>query len=340
MGKITVKEIENKKEWEEFVLANDPKSFLQSWNWGEVQKSLGNKIFRKGFYTAKGLSGVSLFIEQDAKRGRHLIVPGGPVLNWENKDLILTWLETLKDISKNGGYWFVRVRPEILQSIENEKKFSEMGFFPSPMHLHSENTWVLDIRKSEKEILYGMRKNTRYMVRKAIKSDLKIEVTKDIGKVDILYKLQKQTVKRHSFVGFRKALFSAQIEKFGRDDQASLYLIKKGKEVLVAAIIIFYGDYAYYHHSASSDKSRDYPASYLLQWQVIRDAKRKGFSYYNFWGIAPKGKKDHRFSGVTTFKKGFGGSRIDWLHAMDYPITKKYWLTNIFERLRRKARNL
>lgn len=340
MGKIISLEIKNKKEWEKFVLGNNPRSFLQSWNWGQVQSRLGNKIFRMGFYKSNNLIGACLFIEQNAKRGRHLIVPGGPILDWKNKELVDGWLNLLKDLSQEGGYWFTRVRPELLDTSENIQTFKKMGFVNSPMHLHSENTWVLDITQNEEYILSGMRKNTRYMVRKAIQSDLQVEVTKDISKVNVLYRLQKETVKRHGFIGFSKKLFLAQIEEFGKDNQVDLYLVKKGKQVLVTAIIIFYGNCAYYHHSASSEKSREYPASYLLQWQVIKDAKKKGLSQYNFWGIAPEGKQDHRFSGVTTFKKGFGGERINWLHAMDYPISKKYWLTNIFERARKKVRNL
>lgn len=340
MDRIEVSDISDKNEWECFILGKNPQSFLHSWNWGDVQLEVGNEIYRKGFYKGDKLLGISLFIGQNAKRGKHLIVPGGPILDWRNQQLVKKWLETLKEISEKENYWFVRVRPELLQTLKNEKRLRNLGFVLSPMHLHSENTWILDIRKPESEILSAMRKNTRYMVKKALESDLKVETTKDKESVNILYILQKETVKRHGFVGFPRKLFEAQLKNFGEDNQADLYLVKKGKKVLVAAIIIFYGDCAYYHHSASSEESRKYPASYLLQWQVIKDAKKRGMSYYNFWGIAPEGRSNHRFSGVTTFKKGFGGSRVDWLHAMDYPICWRYWFTNTFEKLRKKIRNL
>lgn len=112
------------------------------------------------------------------------------------------------------------------------------------------------------------------------------------------------------------------------------------EEVLSAAIIIFYGDYAYYHHSGSSSKIRPVPASYFLQWKIIQEAKKRGCKYYNFWGIAPNDNPKHRFAGVTIFKKGFGGKRINWLHAQDLPVSPLYWLTYIFETARRKRRSL
>ena len=54
-----------------------------------------------------------------------------------------------------------------------------------------------------------------------------------------------------------------------------LFLCKYKRKVVVAAIIIFYGDCAYYHHSASSDEAREVPASYFLQWQIIKEAKKR-----------------------------------------------------------------
>lgn len=228
MGKINTKDITNKSEWEGFVMKNYPKSFLHSWSWGEVQKGIGNNIRRLGYYNDSRLSGVSLFIEQHAKRGKHLIVPGGPIINWQDDGLVFEWIESLKKLSKEMGCWFVRVRPELVQTDENQKIFQDLGFVSAPMHLHSENTWVLDIKKSEEELLMGMRKNTRYMVRKAVESDLKVELFTDTTSVGILYELQKDTVLRHKFVGFTKKLFEKQIEEFGKNDQVGLYLVKKG----------------------------------------------------------------------------------------------------------------
>ncbi len=58
------------------------------------------------------------------------------------------------------------------------------------------------------------------------------------------------------------------------------------------------------------------------------------------WGISKTETPEHRFAGVTLFKKGFPGERVDWLHAQDLPLTKKYWITYGFENLRRIARRL
>jgi lipid II:glycine glycyltransferase (peptidoglycan interpeptide bridge formation enzyme) len=340
MSNYKIKQISSKDKWEDFVLANNPKSFLQSWNWGETNVMTGNKIHRLGFYENTRLKGVCLAIEQDAKRGRHLIVPGGPIIDWGDLELVETFTESIKRVALERNAWFVRVRPELLDSQENKKLLVDNGFVSAPMHLYAENTWVLDIDKSEDEILYGMRKNTRYSVRKSAKHDLEGEVTDDVRSADILYDLQKQTVERHKFVGFPKELFEAQLATFGKDDQAEMFLCKRDDKYIVAAIIIYYAGTAYYHHSASAEAARDLYASYFLQWNIIKRAKERGLKHYNFWGIAPKDAKKHRFSGVTIFKKGFGGKRLDWLHAHDLPVSFKYISTFVFENMRKIVRGL
>lgn len=340
MAKYKAREIIDKKIWEDFVLSRKPKSFLQSWNWGETNRLIGNEIFRLGFYKDKDLTGICLIIKEKSRRGPYFLIPGGPFLDWEKKSLVNFFLVTIKDLAKKEKVWFVRIRPELLDGRDSRALFSSLGFIPAPMHLHAENTWVLDIDKENEEILKGMRKNTRYLIKRSLKEKLSFVGSKKIDDSKILKKLQDETALRHGFVGFPEKLFKAQLASFGKNNQAKLYFCKKGREILVAAIIIFYGEYAYYHHSASTSRYRKIPFSYFLQWSVIQEAKRRGCKYYNFWGISPKDDPKHRFWGVTIFKKGFGGERVDWLHAQDLPTSPFYWFTFIFETARRIFRRL
>jgi lipid II:glycine glycyltransferase (peptidoglycan interpeptide bridge formation enzyme) len=340
MAKYESKLIADKKLWEHFLIGQKPKSFLQSWNWGEVNEKDGSKIFRIGFFKDNKLVGVCLVIEEKAKRGPHFLVPAGPIINWSDTKVVNLFVKVIKDLATKENCWFVRVRPEIFENWENEELFAKFGFTSAPMHLHAENTWVLDISRSEEQILSGMRKTTRYLVRRGEKTDLTIETSIDPEDARVLYRLQGETIKRHGFVGFPEKLFRNEIDIFCKDDQARVFLCKQGERVLAIAIIIFYGETAYYHFSGSVSDSRDLPFSYFLQWQIIKEAKKRGIKYYNFWGIAPNSDPNHRFAGVTLFKTGFGGEKVDWLHAHDLAISYKYWFTYIFETARRILRRL
>ncbi len=332
--------ITDKARWEEFVLSQAPQSFLHSWNWGETQRRLGKQVQRLGFLRENRLAGVCLIIKDLARRGPHYIIPGGPLIDWTNSELVGAVLKELKASAAKDKVWFIRMRPELADTGENRKLFASLGFIPAPMHLHAENTWVLDVQESDDRLLAEMRKTTRYLIRKSLKLGLQFEEGHSPAEIDILVNLQDATVERHNFVGFSRQYFAAQLEAFGKDGQAALYICCENTDPLVAALIIFYGDYAYYHHSGSTPRATEIPASYFMQWQIIQEAKRRGCKHYNFWGIAPAAAKTHRFAGVTLFKKGFGGKAIDWLHAHDLPLSPLYYATYAFETGRRIMRGL
>lgn len=340
MKSYETKEITDKNIWESFILSQNPGTFLQSWNWGETNKSVGYKIKRLGFYYKGIITAVALLIHQPAKRGPHYIIPGGPVLNFEDKSLVKYVSSQIKKIAKKDGVWFVRIRPDVKDNLKLRSTLKKIGFNSAPMHVHGENTLVLDISRKEEEILKGMRKTTRYLIKKSLKEGFSIETTTDINRIDNLYELQGETVKRHKFVGFKKSLFSSELEIFGKDNQALLFECKKENLLLASAIVIFYAKKAFYHFSGSSQASLRTNASYYLQWEIIRRARDKGFSFYDFWGIAANDNPKHRFWGVTVFKKGFGGEPVNWMHAHDIPIRSYYWITYFFETLRRGIRRL
>lgn len=340
MSKLSVKEIDSKVVWEKYLLSKKPGTFLQSWNWGETNKAAGSKIMRFGYFQKGKMIGCVQIIDQPAKRGHHLLIPGGPVIDYENHKVVAFVTKHLKTIALKSKSWFVRIRPDIKESPDLLSTLSEEGFKPAPMHVHGEHTLILDIDKNEEEILKNMRKTTRYLIKKSQSEGFKIRRTTDVEDVDILYELQDETVKRHKFVGFKKKLFEAELSTFGLDNQAEIFICEKDKRPLVAAIVIYYGEKAFYHHSGSSESARHMNASYFTQWEIIKASKEKRMRYYDFWGIAPTDGPKHRFAGVTVFKKGFGGEKVDWAHAHDLPTSGKYWLTFAFETGRRLSRNL
>src|SRR3989344_200616 len=123
MAEISVKEIQQKELWEKFVLSKTPQSFLHSWNWSETNKNLGKRVFRLGFFANKRLVGVCLVIKEEARRGPHFIIPAGPIIDWEDRILRNYFLKTIKDLAKKENVWFVRVRPELTDTVENKKLF-------------------------------------------------------------------------------------------------------------------------------------------------------------------------------------------------------------------------
>jgi lipid II:glycine glycyltransferase (peptidoglycan interpeptide bridge formation enzyme) len=184
--------------------------------------------------------------------------------------------------------------------------------------MHAETTWTLDITKDdEAELLSNMRKNTRYYVRRGEKEGVTVEIRKDLAAVEEFYNIHKETVGRHHFTPFSLDYLKKQFEAFSADDQIAVFHAKFDGKILSSAIIPLYGDSAFYHHGASADMYSKVPSSYLLQWEIIREAKRRGLKHYNFWGIAPTDDKKHPWYGLSLFKKGFGGYSTELIPAQD-----------------------
>ena len=364
MPNCQISEINNKQIWEDFLLQCKEKTFLDSWNWGEFQKAMGNKIWRLGIYNREQLVAVALVIKIIAKRGTFLFVPHGP--NIKNSELeyqdpeqtqsskfkiLKIFLEELRKLAKEENCSFIRISPIWERSKENIKIFKDLEFRQAPIHMHPEVTWELNITPSEEELLMNMRKTTRYLIRQGVKNkDIEIvqsRKTEDIKRFNELY---QQTAYRHHFTPFSLRYLQNEFLAFNPDNQISIFLGRYKGEIISSAMIIFWQGTAFYHQGASSHKYPKVPVSYLLQWEAIKEAKKRNCKIYNFWGIAPitiencklkiENLKGHPWYGLTLFKMGFGGYKKEYVKTQDFVISKRYWLNYIVEKIRKYKRGL
>ncbi len=342
---MEIKELKDKMIWEVFLQECEEKTFLQSWNWGEFNKMMGDKIWRLGIYDNGQLIGTVFFYKIQAKRGTFMFVPHGPNLKKQTtsnkRQLLEILLEELKKIAKEEKCDFIRLAPILERTKENIKIFNEIGFKEASIHIHPELTWELDITPSEEEILTGMRKTTRYLIRQAQKNqEVKIIINQEVNDLEKFDELNRKTVNRHNFAPFSLDYLKNEFSVFLPDSQISIFLGKYKEKLVSSGIFVFWQGIAFYHHGASSLKYPKIPVSYLLLWEAIKEAKNRGCKKFNFWGIAPEGKKNHPWAGLSLFKMGFGGYKKEYVKTQDFPLSKKYYLTYIFESIRKIKRGL
>ncbi len=341
-----IKEILNKDIWENFLSECQKKTFLDSWNWGEFQKKSGNKIWRFGIYDNQQLVGVVLVIEIKAKRGTFLFVPHGPVVKNPTPKFLKSLLVELKKIATSENASFIRISPIWERTEENIRIFNDLGFREAPIHMHPEVTWELDITPIEEKLLMNMRKTTRYLIKQGLKNqDLKIIQSQKIKDIEVFNQLYQTTVDRHHFIPFSLNYLKNEFETFLPDDQILIFLARYKNEILASAIMIFWQKIGFYHHGSSTLKYPKIPASYLLQWEAIKEAKKRGCELYNFWGIVDESEKSkdfkrHPWTGLTLFKKGFDGYKKEYVKTQDLIISKKYWLNYIIEKFRKIKRRV
>lgn len=349
---LRIKEIENQEIWDNFVVSNNSDTFLQSWAWGEFNENMGDKIWRLGLYYKESLKAVCLVIKVQAKRGSFLFIPHGPIFesglvapesNPDNQKILQKILKYLVDyLSQNtigNDCSFFRIAPILSRNEINQSLFKDLGLREAPIHIHSELSWILNIAEPEETILSKMRKTTRYLIRQAQNSPILIKRSFNPIELKEFYNIYQETEKRHHFVAFNLDYLEKEFSAFSKDKGSSIYLAYYKNKLLSSAVIIKYGKSGFYHHGASTNQYPKIPASYILHWEVIRDLKKEGFTFYNFWGIAPEDKPNHPWQGITLFKKGFGGHQKEYLHTKDYPLKWSYWTNWIVETIRRIKRN-
>ncbi len=331
---IKIKEIEA-EEYKNFIKEIKPISFLQNFEWGEVEKELKREVFRLGIYENE-LIGVCQIIGYKAKRGNFLAIHHGPILKDEYKENFLVIIEHILSYIKtekiNKNYNFLRAN-FLFEFNENIlKKLLKLGFKVAPRLLVTENFWIKEIYKSEEELLNECTNHHKKLILESLERDyIEIEKTKDLNKIEIFLSLYKDLSKNKKFVPYPDELIKKEFEIFSKNDKALLYLGKIENKYYSSAIIIFDSDTAFYHHGASISVKE--PINYKLHWTIINDSKSLGCKYYNMWGITEKGP-EHPWYGLTQFKKGFGGKLIKLLPTLDYPFSIKYYITYIFEKFK------
>jgi lipid II:glycine glycyltransferase (peptidoglycan interpeptide bridge formation enzyme) len=347
MKNITFESIAGKQEWEKYLLDHPQANFLHSYNWSEFQQALGKKIFRLGIFEEQTPQpdiqiGALLAVKEEAKRGNYLSLAGGPIIDWQNvTDHQLKGIfHQLQILAKQENCLFIRFRPQAIDTPELRQKLNQFHVKESPMHLTADLTLQLDLTQSEDELLKGMRKNTRYEVRKADKENITTKTSQDPADIKEFYEHQLVLADKHGFVPFGFDFLYEQFKVFAADNQALLISSYQGDRLLATAYVLFYNQEAVYHYGISTAANDRLPGSYACQWAAIKEAKQRGLKWYNFWGIAPKEAKNHRFAGVSIFKRGFGGEEVAYLPAHDIPVSPFYWLTYFFELMRSKLRHL
>ncbi len=298
----------DKKDWNNFILKNAPKSgaFLESFEWGEFQESLGNRVF-----TVKNsglFSGRRLFF-----RKTYLYAGRGPV----NLDL-----EEISKIAKKENAIFIRFEPATEVGDENFRPLPKNA--TKVQHGIPPITTLIDLKKTDEEILKNCAEKTRYNIRLSEKKNLEIK----IGKAELFtdfWKLMEETATRHKIKNFSREYYEKllQINNF-----AYLAVVYYRETPLATGLFIDFSGTTTYFFGASSDEQKNLMSPYFMHFEMIKYARKNGQKYYDFWGINPPDKthKDYtkKYEGITRFKTGFGGEIVSYPGTFDLPINK-FW---------------
>jgi lipid II:glycine glycyltransferase (peptidoglycan interpeptide bridge formation enzyme) len=191
---------------------------------------------------------------------------------------------------------------------------------------------ILDLGRSEEEILAGMKSKWRYNIRLAEKKGVIVSEEGRSG-LDSFFGLYEETSRRDRIAihprAYYESLFEVADQAFGGErPDLRLWVARFEGEALAAIITLFYQGSATYLYGASSDSRRSLMPAYALQWSAIRAARSAGCSSYDFYGIPPRDDPDHPMGGLYRFKTGFGGKLVHYAGSWDFayrPFLYGFW---------------
>ena len=327
---------QDREKWNDFLLASHYGSFMQSWEWGEMQANFGLPIWRIIVEDNEALLGVTLVLLREVSFGRcWLYLPHGPVFNDDPK----VWRllnDKVKEIGTGKRAIFLRSDPLLKQSNGNDVLLKQSGWQKSEREVQPKHTLVIDLNKSEEDLLSDMHKKTRYNIRLAERKGVKISFSDTREGMDAFLQLTAEVESRGSFRYHPKKYYEEMQKVFGPKGMLHCAVARSGKEVLAAHLLVSFGEVVTYTHGASSSSKREMMAPHLLQWESIKWAKNNGYKKYDFFGVAEDGSAvDHPWAGITRFKMGFGGERVDYIGAYDLVLDSTFYaIFNIGRRMR------
>ena len=331
-------------------LSNHP---LQSEEWGEFRKKTGVKVIQK--------NGFQITIHKIPHTPWAIgYLPKGPM---PTKEMV----DELAKIGKEEKCVFIQLEPNVkvesgklkMEKLILNSQFSILNSFHP---LFTKYTFILDLTKSEEELLKAMHPKTRYNIKVAQKHGVKVVEDNSDEAFETYLRLLRETTKRQNFYAhdekyhrlmwetLRNEKLKMKNEKLDTDKlTAHLFLARyQPKNIshfsslnsqfltLVAWILFVYKDTLYYPYGASSTLHRETMASNLIMWETKLFGKKLGLKKFDMWGaLGPNPDVKDPWYGFHRFKEGYGGKLVELVGSFDLVINPLlYQLYKIADKIR------
>lgn len=316
----------NQEDWNRFILAAPYTTFLHSWEWGQFQEELGVPYWRIVIEEEGVIACVALVVKRALPWGRSwLYLPRGPVfaanLNAAAKQRVWQRLEArLQELAAQEHALFVRLDPAWPTSSAAE--LVALGWSKAEREVQPRDTIIVDITKSEEELLGAMHPKTRYNIKVAQKHGVSVTFARDSASVETFLTLAREVSNRSQFNFHPDAYYRAMRTALAPVGFEVALATHQATPLAVHLLVTFGGTVAY-AHGASASAQRQLMAPHLLQWESIRRAHATGKTRYDFFGVAPAdAPATHSWRGITRFKEGFGGQRESYVGTHDLVLDR------------------
>jgi peptidoglycan pentaglycine glycine transferase (the first glycine) len=174
-------------------------------------------------------------------------------------------------------------------------------------------TLILDLRRTEEELLADMTKKHRQYIRKSGREDLAIRrvLRSEIPACLDVYRL---TAERAGFGIHEDSYYLDIFDNLG--DASPVYAAFQGEEVVAFLWVSATATTSFELYGGMTEEGERLRANYALKWFAIREMKARGVTRYDFNGLLN--------DGVSRFKMGWAQHEDQLAGTWDLPLSPFY----------------
>lgn len=300
---------------------------MQSWEWGQFREKTGVEVLRLGEFEGKTLKRAYQLTLHSIPYLKQKIgyLPKGPM---PTKAMV----EGLTQIGKERKVAFMKLEPNVEVSSQSKTKvesLKHLGLVPAKKSLFTKYNFVLDLTKSEEEILAGMHPKTRYNIKVAQKKGVEVYESTDEKDFEIYLKLYFETTRRQKYFGHTPHYHRLVWETLREAGMARVIVARyqipatREKVPLVAWMLFNFGETFYYPYGGSSELHRDVMASNLIAWEAIKIGRRLKLKSFDMWGaLGPNANPKDPWHGFHRFKSGYGPRHVEYIGSFDLVLNQ------------------
>lgn len=245
--------------------------------------------------------------------------PKGPLPTKKMTDELLT-------LGKQKNAIFIQLEPNVTANFTSPTGGSNFKLLQASHHpLFTKYTFILDLTKSEEELLKAMHSKTRYNIKVAEKHNVKIQEDSSTNAFETYLKLSQETINRQGFYAHNQLYHRTMWNIMHKAGIAKLWTATYEGVILAAWIVFIHDGVLYYPYGASSREHREVMAPNLLLWKLIQWGKEQKLKTFDLWGAMgppPAGGHDPTdpWYGFHRFKSGYNPTLVEFVGSFDLVI--------------------
>jgi peptidoglycan pentaglycine glycine transferase (the first glycine) len=310
-GMIELQRCTDQELWDDFILENSGHP-LQLWGWGQLKTAHGWSADRLLGYDDEQIVAAAQVLTRKLPMPLRAFsyVPRGPVGEQGSSEEFLDAIAT----------YAKREHHSVALSIEPDvEEFAvPQGWVSAKNSILPNNTIILDLEKSDSDLLSVMDKKTRQYIRKSASEAITIKQVRSREDLTRCLDVYRQTSARAHFNLHNDQYYYDAFNLLGEHSPVfAAYIDDQPISFLWLAIS---ADTAFELYGGMNEQGQELRANYALKWHAIRKTKEWGLTRYDFGGLVG--------DGVSNFKRSWSDNETTLAGTFDMPLSSFYKVWN------------